>query len=170
VTADSLADEEIDCGHSRYSGSRPTLVVALAAEDDMMVVGVVVVVKVVDRFDFWGLKRAKFYGWNLSLKVGGPGSLYLGRVTCQVQIQLQQKDTTTTRRQCSTYNTIAQSTVITPDLTGTNKYLSSRVKCYQGIWVEVTQRARNLSRRLGKCHLTPPTQATGKSQPNREQR
>jgi hypothetical protein len=36
--------------------------------------------------------------------------------------------------------------------------------------VEVTEGARNLCRRLGKNQFTPPTQATGKSQPNREQR
>jgi pSer/pThr/pTyr-binding forkhead associated (FHA) protein len=48
--------------------------------------------------------------------------------------------------------------------------LSNRIKRYQGIWVELTEGARNLYRRLGKNQFTPPTQATGKSQPNREQR
>jgi hypothetical protein len=57
-----------------------------------------------------------------------------------------------------------------PDLTGTNKYLSIRIQGYQGIRVEVTEGARNLCRRLGKYHFTQPTEATGKSQPNREQR
>jgi hypothetical protein len=59
---------------------------------------------------------------------------------------------------------------VTPDLTGANKYLSTRIKGYQGIQVEVTEGARNLGRRLGKHQFTSPTQATGKSQPNREQR
>jgi hypothetical protein len=31
-----------------------------------------------------------------------------------------------------------------------NKYLSNRIKCYQGIQVEVTEGARNLCRRLVK--------------------
>jgi hypothetical protein len=30
------------------------------------------------------------------------------------------------------------------DLTGTNKYLSNKIKHYQGIWVEVIEGARNL--------------------------
>jgi hypothetical protein len=60
--------------------------------------------------------------------------------------------------------------VVTPDLTGTNKYLSIRIKRYQGILVEVTEGARNLSKRLGKNQFSPPTQATGTSQPNKEQR
>jgi hypothetical protein len=57
-----------------------------------------------------------------------------------------------------------------PDLTGTNKYLSNRIKRYQGIRMEVTQGTRHLCRRLGQNQFTPPTQATGRSQPNREQR
>jgi hypothetical protein len=36
--------------------------------------------------------------------------------------------------------------------------------------VEVKEVVRNLSRRLGKDQFTPQTQATGKSQPNRDQR
>jgi hypothetical protein len=36
--------------------------------------------------------------------------------------------------------------------------------------VDVAEGASNLYRRLGKNQFTPPTQATGKSQPNREQR
>jgi hypothetical protein len=59
---------------------------------------------------------------------------------------------------------------VTPDLTGTKKYFSNRIKGNQGIRVEVTEGARNLSRRLGKNQFTPSTQATGKSQSNREQR
>jgi hypothetical protein len=59
---------------------------------------------------------------------------------------------------------------VTPDLTGTNKSLSNRIKRYQEIQVEVTEGARNLCRRLGKNQITLPIQATGKSQPNREQR
>jgi pSer/pThr/pTyr-binding forkhead associated (FHA) protein len=51
-----------------------------------------------------------------------------------------------------------------------NKYLSNRIKRYQGIQVEVMEGTRNLCRRLGKNQLTLPTQATGKSQPTREQR
>jgi hypothetical protein len=36
--------------------------------------------------------------------------------------------------------------------------------------VEVTEGARNLCRRLGKNQFIPPTQAIGKSQPNRVHR
>jgi hypothetical protein len=60
VTANSLADDEIDCGTFRYSGSRPRLAAASAAEDDMMVVVVVLVVIVVERFEFWRRKIAEF--------------------------------------------------------------------------------------------------------------
>jgi hypothetical protein len=60
VTADSLADDEIDCRNLRYSGSRPRPVAASAAEDDMMVVVVVVVVKVVEWFEFWRHKTEEF--------------------------------------------------------------------------------------------------------------
>jgi hypothetical protein len=60
VTADSLADDEIDCQNLRYSGSRPSPAVSSAAEDDLMVVVVVVVVKVVEQFEFWRRKRAEF--------------------------------------------------------------------------------------------------------------
>jgi hypothetical protein len=91
-------------------------------------------------------------------------------VAFPVQIRMQQKDANTTRLQCPTQNTITQSTVVTPDLTGTNKYLLNRIKRYQGIRMEVTEGARNLCRRLGKNQFTALTQATGKSQPNREQR
>jgi hypothetical protein len=51
-----------------------------------------------------------------------------------------------------------------------NKYMSNRIKRYQGIWVEIMASARNLYRRLVKNHFTPPTQVTGNCQPNREQR
>jgi hypothetical protein len=56
------------------------------------------------------------------------------------------------------------------EVTGTNIYLSNRIKRYQGIGVEVTDIKRHLGRTQGKHQFTPPTQAIGKSQPNREQR
>jgi hypothetical protein len=59
VTANSLADNEIDCRNLKYSGSRPMPAAASAAEDDIMVVVVVVVVKVVEWFEFWRRKRAE---------------------------------------------------------------------------------------------------------------
>jgi hypothetical protein len=60
VTADSLADDEMDCRNLRYSRSSPRPAAAFAAEDDMMVLVVVVVVKVVEQFEFWRCKRAEF--------------------------------------------------------------------------------------------------------------
>jgi hypothetical protein len=60
VTADSLANDEIDCRNVRNSGSMRRPAVASAAEDDMMVVVVVVVVTVVELFEFWSRKRAEF--------------------------------------------------------------------------------------------------------------
>jgi hypothetical protein len=50
------------------------------------------------------------------------------------------------------------------------QYLSNWITRYKRIQVEVTEGARNLCRRLGKKQFTPPTQATAKSRPNREQR
>jgi hypothetical protein len=52
VTAESLANDLIDCQHLRHSRSRPRPVAASAVEDDMMVVVELVVVKVVERFEF----------------------------------------------------------------------------------------------------------------------
>jgi hypothetical protein len=46
VTADSLANDEIDCRNLRTSGSSPRPAATSAAEDDKMVVVVVVVVVV----------------------------------------------------------------------------------------------------------------------------
>jgi hypothetical protein len=57
VTADNLADDEIDCRNLRYSGSRPRPAAGSLAEDDMMVVVVVVVVKVVELFKFGDLRE-----------------------------------------------------------------------------------------------------------------
>jgi hypothetical protein len=51
VTADRIAEDEIDCRGLKYSRSRQRPTVASAAEDDIMMV-VVVVVRVVDRFEF----------------------------------------------------------------------------------------------------------------------
>jgi hypothetical protein len=53
LTADNLAEDEIDYRNLRYSGSRPRPAAASAADDDMIVVVVVVLGKVVDRFEFW---------------------------------------------------------------------------------------------------------------------
>jgi hypothetical protein len=52
LTADSSADDEIDCGKLRDSGLRPRSSAASTAENNMMVVVVVVVLKVVERFEF----------------------------------------------------------------------------------------------------------------------
>jgi hypothetical protein len=100
---------------------------------------------------------------NLSLKEGGCGSLYPWRVAYPGQIRMQQTDADTSRLQCPTDNTIIQGTVMTPDLTGTNKYLSNRVKRYQGIWVESMEGTKNLYRRLARKPVYMPTQATPKS-------
>jgi hypothetical protein len=51
-----------------------------------------------------------------------------------------------------------------------DKYVLKRIKNYQRIRVEVTEGVRNVCRRLGKNQFTLPSQAIGKSQPNREQR
>jgi hypothetical protein len=48
VTAESLADDEIDCCNFRSSGSRPRPAAATAAEDDTMVLVVLVVVNIVE--------------------------------------------------------------------------------------------------------------------------
>jgi hypothetical protein len=50
VTPDNLAKTEIDCRNCSNSGSRQRLAAASAAEVDMMVVGAVVVVNVLEWF------------------------------------------------------------------------------------------------------------------------
>jgi hypothetical protein len=57
VTADNLAEDEIDSRNLRYSRLRPRPVPESAADDDMMVVVVVVVVTVVEGYQFWKQKR-----------------------------------------------------------------------------------------------------------------
>jgi hypothetical protein len=52
VTANSVADDKIDCRNLRYSRSSPRPATASATKDNMMGVVVVVVVKVVAQFEF----------------------------------------------------------------------------------------------------------------------
>jgi hypothetical protein len=83
VTADILAEDEINSRHLRYSGSRPRRVAVSAADDDMMVVVVVVVVKVVEWFEFGDCKGQTLAmesvceggrSWVLKSLVGGMSS------------------------------------------------------------------------------------------------
>jgi NADH pyrophosphatase NudC (nudix superfamily) len=60
VTAETLAEDEIDCRNLRYSGSRPRPAAASAVENDMMVVVVVVVVKVVEQFEFGDVREQSY--------------------------------------------------------------------------------------------------------------
>jgi hypothetical protein len=50
VTADNLASNDIDCRNLRYSGLRPRQAAALPVEDNI-VIGVVAVVSVIERFE-----------------------------------------------------------------------------------------------------------------------
>jgi hypothetical protein len=52
--ADNLAEDEIDCRNLRHSRSRASRVALAAAEDNMMLVRVVVNVKVIELVDFGG--------------------------------------------------------------------------------------------------------------------
>jgi hypothetical protein len=79
----------------------------------MMIMAVVVVTSCRVVRD-WRQKRPVFSQWNLSLTERDPGSLYPWLVACPAQIRMQPKDANITRLQCSTYNTITQSTGVTP--------------------------------------------------------
>jgi hypothetical protein len=52
VLADNLAEDEINCENFTDSRSTPRLAAALPGEENIMVVVLVVVVKVVDQFEF----------------------------------------------------------------------------------------------------------------------
>jgi hypothetical protein len=54
VIADSLAEDDIHCRNSRYSGLSLRTAAALSVYDYMMIVVLVVVVKVVEQFEFGG--------------------------------------------------------------------------------------------------------------------
>jgi hypothetical protein len=60
VTADNLAEDEINCENFKSSGLRQRRVAVSAADDDMMGVVVVVIVKVVEQFQCWRHKRPEF--------------------------------------------------------------------------------------------------------------
>jgi hypothetical protein len=62
--------------------------VASAANDDMVILGMVIVVDESGRLvRVYRQLRTEFQFWNLSLKIGGPGSVYLYTDAYLVRIQ-----------------------------------------------------------------------------------
>jgi hypothetical protein len=90
VMVKNSAIAEINWQNLRLSGSRPRLAAASRIENDKMIIGVVVD-KSCTAVRVWIQKRAEFKQSNLSLNVGGQGSLYSWEVRWLVQIRMQQR-------------------------------------------------------------------------------
>jgi hypothetical protein len=80
------------------------------------------------------------------------GELFSDLISLECSISSPNPDATEdiniTLLQCPTWNTIPLGKVVHQDVTSKNKYLSTKIKHYQGIKVEVMQDMRNLCCRL----------------------